>query len=91
MHIFEFLLALIVDYWVFITVILHVGFSLLTSIHVLLYNENERTSLAWISLVVLSPVLGGLFYWLFGINRIKRAARKKHPQALKEDLRCDLH
>ena len=89
MHIFEFLLALIVDYWVFITVILHVGFSLLTSIHVLLYNENERTSLAWISLVVLSPVLGGLFYWLFGINRIKRAARKKHPQALKEDLRVE--
>ena len=89
MDMFAAILALISNYWVFITLALHIIFSFFTSIHILLYNENERTSLAWISLVILSPVLGGIFYWLFGINRIKRAARKKHPQALKDDLRED--
>jgi cardiolipin synthase len=72
--------------WVTITVVFHVSFSLLTSLHIILFNENERTSLAWIGLVVLSPFLGSLFYWIFGINRIKRLAQKEHPSALKEDF-----
>lgn len=73
-------------HWVTITVILHFCFSFLTSLHVLLFKDNERTSLAWIGLVVFSPVFGGLFYWLFGINRIKRLAQKEHPQTLKNDF-----
>ncbi|MFT4653092.1 MAG: cardiolipin synthase [Kangiellaceae bacterium] len=86
MHVFEELFVWTSIYWVTITVILHISFSLVTSLHVLLFKENERTSLAWIGLVVLSPVFGGMFYWLFGINRIKRLAQKEHPQTLKEDF-----
>jgi cardiolipin synthase len=63
-----------------------------TSVHVLLYKENERTSLAWISLVILSPVIGSLFYWLFGINRIARSAKKSHPRKLNIALKqLELH
>jgi len=87
MQMFEAILQLTTVHWVTITVMLHISFSFLTSVHVLLFKENERTSLAWISLVILSPVLGGMFYWLFGINRIKRLAQKEHPPELKEDLR----
>jgi cardiolipin synthase len=72
-------------HWVTITVILHISLSLLTSLHVLLYKENERTSLAWIGLVVLSPVIGSMFYWIFGINRIQRLAQKKHPPIPKHE------
>ena len=74
-------------HWVTIIVVLHIGLSIMTSLHVLLFKENERTSLAWIGLVIFSPVVGSLFYWLFGINRIKRSAQKKHPQILKQDFR----
>lgn len=88
MQVFEELLEWISIHWVTITVILHVSSSLLTSLHVLLFKENERTSLAWIGLVIFSPVVGTLFYWLFGINRIKRLAQKEHPQTIKQDL-CD--
>jgi cardiolipin synthase len=80
MQIFEELVKWLLIHWVTITVILHILLSLLTSLHVIMFKENERTSLAWIGLVVLSPVVGSLFYWLFGINRIKRLAKKKHPQ-----------
>ena len=81
MQIVDILVEWIYIHWVTIIVIFHVGLSLLTSLHVLLFKENERTSLAWIGLVIFSPVVGSLFYWLFGINRIKRLAQKKHPQA----------
>ncbi|GAC29278.1 phospholipase D-like domain-containing protein [Brumicola pallidula] len=87
MHIFEELLGWFYIHWVTITVILHISVSLLTSLHVLLFKENEGTSLAWIGLVILSPIVGSLFYWLFGINRIKRLAKKKHPKKSKPDFR----
>tara|TARA_R110000737_G_scaffold351080_1_gene392124 strand:- start:756 stop:2222 length:1467 start_codon:yes stop_codon:yes gene_type:complete len=87
MQIVEEFVQWITIHWVTIIVIFHFSLSLLTSVHVLLFKENERTSLAWIGLVIFSPVVGSLFYWLFGINRIKRLARKKHPHALKQDLR----
>jgi cardiolipin synthase len=87
MQIFEVLVEWITIYWVTLTVILHICISLLTSLHVLLFKENESTSLAWIGLVILSPVVGSLFYWLFGINRIRRLAQKEHPETLKQDFR----
>jgi len=87
MQLFENLLEWIYIHWVTIIVIFHFSLSLLTSLHVLLFKENERTSLAWIGLVIFSPVVGSIFYWLFGINRIKRSAQKKHPQTLKQEFR----
>lgn len=86
MQILEELVEWIYIHWVTIIVVFHISLSLVTSVHVLMFKENERTSMAWIGLVILSPVVGSLFYWLFGINRIKRSAQKKHPQALKQDF-----
>lgn len=86
MQIIETLLEWFCIHWVTIVVFLHISFSFITSVHVLLFKENERTSLAWIGLVIFSPFVGSLFYWLFGINRIKRLAQKKHPQTLKQDF-----
>jgi len=87
MQIAESLIDWIHAHWVTNVLILHISLSLLTSLHVLLFKENDRTSLAWIGLVIFSPFIGSMFYWLFGINRIKRLAQKEHPQTLKEDFR----
>lgn len=73
-------------HWVSILGILHISLSFPTAIHVLLYKENERTSLAWIGLVFLSPILGSMFYWLFGINRIKRSAQRLQPPITHEHI-----
>lgn len=86
MQIIETLIEWIYSHWVSIIVVVYISLSVFTSIHVLLYKENERSSLAWIGLVIFSPVMGTLFYWLFGINRIKRFAQKKHPRSLKQDF-----
>tara|TARA_R110002110_G_scaffold250142_1_gene466300 strand:+ start:761 stop:2215 length:1455 start_codon:yes stop_codon:yes gene_type:complete len=86
MQIFEELLEWIYIHWVTIIVVFYIILSVVTSLHVLLFKENERASLAWIGLVIFSPVMGSLFYWLFGINRIKRFAQKKHPKTQKQDF-----
>jgi cardiolipin synthase len=84
MQIYKMVLEWGLVYWVTIILILHTSISLLTSLHIILFKENERTSLAWIGLVVLSPVLGSLFYWLFGINRIRRSARRIYPHTIEK-------
>jgi cardiolipin synthase len=51
---------------------LHVLISVVASCHVLLTKDNVRASVGWIGLVVLSPFVGTIVYWIFGINRIER-------------------
>ncbi|HUE12696.1 MAG TPA: PLDc N-terminal domain-containing protein, partial [Planctomycetaceae bacterium] len=42
---------------------------------VLLLKQREPTSsVAWILLIVVLPVLGGLLFLVFGINRVERKA-----------------
>jgi cardiolipin synthase len=43
---------------------------------VLLTKSDVRTALGWIAAAWLSPILGGLLYFLFGINRVTRRALK---------------
>lgn len=46
----------------------------LTSMHVLLSRREAGSSIAWMGLVWLSPILGVTLYLILGINRIKRRA-----------------
>ncbi len=50
----------------------HVTVSVWASCHILLTKQNIRASIGWIGLVILSPFVGTLIYWIFGINRIRR-------------------
>jgi len=44
------------------------------TIHVLLRKSDVRSALGWIGVAWLSPVLGAVLYYLFGINRVTRRA-----------------
>lgn len=50
--------------------------------HILLKKDDVKSSIGWMGLVWLAPVLGSIIYILFGINRIRRRAlalRNKGP------------
>jgi len=44
--------------------------------HVLLHKRDVAAAIGWIGLAWLSPVFGTTFYFLLGINRVKRRARR---------------
>ena len=48
--------------------------------HVLLTKRDVRGSIGWIGLAWLSPLLGSLLYFLFGINRVARRAARRRRQ-----------
>jgi cardiolipin synthase len=58
-----------------VLVLLHVGFALWASIHILL-TKHEAAAPAWIALVLISPFIGSFLYWILGINRVQRRARR---------------
>ncbi len=64
---------------------LEVALVLVASAHVLLTKRDSRAAIAWIGLIWLVPLFGGVLYLLFGVNRIQRRARslrsrQPHPR-----------
>lgn len=48
------------------------------SVHILLHKDDVPSAIGWMGLVWLAPILGSILYILFGINRIRRKARRLH-------------
>jgi cardiolipin synthase len=55
-------------------VVLHLGLAMAVTVHVLLHKRDVPAAIGWMGLAWLSPVIGPLFYWMFGINRVRRRA-----------------
>ena len=65
--------------------LLYVILQLTVTMHILLKKDDVKSSIGWIGLVWLAPLLGSIVYVLFGINRIRRKAlslRNKGPDLL---------
>ena len=64
------------DSWVRPDVVLgfHVVVALIASCHAVLTKDEPRSATGWVGLICLSPLIGAVLYYLFGINRIRRSA-----------------
>ncbi|MGM0677461.1 phospholipase D-like domain-containing protein [Ectothiorhodospira marina] len=58
------------------------GFAVYSAGHAVIYKRDTRAVIAWVGLIMLLPLLGSIFYWLLGVNRIARQARALRPDAL---------
>jgi cardiolipin synthase len=61
-------------YWPYIFTAVTTVFSLIAAGHAILRKRDVRSALGWAGLIVLSPGVGALLYFLFGINRVQRKA-----------------
>jgi cardiolipin synthase len=64
--------------------IFYLVISLWSAGHALLYKRDSRSSLVWIILSIILPFIGPISYYLFGINRIERIAKKLSHVSLKD-------
>lgn len=63
----------------------YLALQISVTLHILLKKDDVKSSIGWMGLVWLAPVLGSIIYILFGINRIRRRAlalRNKGPDIL---------
>ena len=54
--------------------ILHISTALFACGHILFTKEDEKSATAWIAIVLLSPIVGSVVYFILGINHIRRKA-----------------
>ena len=55
--------------------LIHLVLAAGVTVHVLLTKREAGSSVAWIGLSWLAPILGSVLYLLLGINRVKRRAQ----------------
>ena len=68
-----------IDYQIFTKLFL-LGILLAASaaaIHAIIYKRNARSTVTWLGFILIWPLLGAIFYYYFGINRISRKALKR--------------
>jgi cardiolipin synthase A/B len=69
--------------------LVHLLLAIGVTVHVLLTKRDAGSSVAWIGLAWLAPILGSVLYLLLGINRVKRRAiglRRPRPASRAELL-----
>src|SRR5687768_9820360 len=44
--------------------------------HVVLTKRDNRAAIGWVGIIVLTPFLGAILYFMFGVNRLHRKARR---------------
>ena len=68
---------------------LRLALSVLVTLHVLRIKRDIGSAIGWIGLAWLAPLTGAILYAMFGINRVRRLARRLGRQAaLVEPARC---
>lgn len=58
--------------------------------HVVLHKRDNRAALGWVGLIWFVPLAGAVLYVLFGINRIRRKARRMRRRTGGESVRLPL-
>ena len=49
--------------------------------HAAFYKRHSRAALGWIAFILTAPVVGGLCYFVFGLNRVRVSSRRRRSQA----------
>src|SRR5438046_10529404 len=61
--------------WPWLILLAHGLIVVLASAHVVLTKRDSRSAIGWVGIIWLTPILGTLLYFGFGVNRIQRKAR----------------
>ncbi|WP_455206809.1 cardiolipin synthase [Kaarinaea lacus] len=67
---------------IFVILIVHISAAIGCVGHILLNKRDPRAALGWIMVCVFLIIIGPLFYWIFGVNRVKRRARRLFDKSL---------
>lgn len=54
--------------------------AVVVTVHVLLRKREVASAVGWIGLVWFAPIMGAIGYFMLGVNRVRRRARRLRPQ-----------
>jgi cardiolipin synthase len=74
-HLLAFVTDFLGDFWPHFTGALVFAIEIAAAIHAVLHKRDSRAAIGWMGVILLTPLVGAILYYLFGINRIQRRAK----------------
>ena len=68
------MLTFIEPYWPYVLFLLSLLLGATAAIHAAMTKEEVRSAIGWVGIIILSPIVGALLYFIAGVNRIRRSA-----------------
>jgi cardiolipin synthase len=65
--------------WPSVTLAIGLVLTIGATLHILLTKREVASAVGWIGLVWFAPILGAISYLMFGVNRVRRRARRLRP------------
>uniref|UniRef100_UPI0033414AFD phospholipase D-like domain-containing protein n=1 Tax=Castellaniella defragrans TaxID=75697 RepID=UPI0033414AFD len=69
------LTAFFTEYWPYVTALISLGISATAAIHAAMNKSDVRAAIAWVGVILMSPLVGAFLYLVAGINRIRHDQR----------------
>ena len=69
-----------------LTVLAYLLFGIPAAIHAILSTRDVRSTIAWMGLIWLTPLLGAILYAILGVNRIRRTAARLRDDTVEPEL-----
>jgi cardiolipin synthase len=72
---------ILIEYWPHILLVISIVASSVASVHAAMTKQDVRAAIAWVGVILFSPLLGAFLYLIAGINRIRKDrvfARRAH-------------
>jgi len=60
------------DYWPHIAAVLGILLGVTAAIHAAMSKNDVRAAISWVGVIIMSPLLGPILYFVAGINRIRK-------------------
>ena len=72
---------ILIEYWPHLLFVISIAASSVASVHAAMTKKDVRAAIAWVGVILFSPILGAFLYLVAGINRIRKDrvfARRAH-------------
>ncbi|MFW8566419.1 phospholipase D-like domain-containing protein [Orrella sp. 11846] len=74
------------NYWPHVVLIVTLTASVAAAIHAAMTKDDVRAAIGWVAIVIFSPLLGAIFYFFAGINRIRQERVTQQRVLAEHDL-----
>lgn len=72
---------ILLEYWPHLLLVISIVASAVASVHAAMTKQDVRAAIAWVGVIIFSPIFGAFLYLVAGINRIRKervSARRAH-------------
>jgi cardiolipin synthase len=72
---------ILIEYWPHLLLVISIVATTVASVHAAMTKQDVRAAIAWVGVILFSPILGAFLYLVAGINRIRKDrvfARRAH-------------